>query len=327
MSESATNHIEWFMERYRALERGQVSESTFDTRKRQLRTFKEWFAGDLAEVTGDDIEQYIIELSSEGYGSKTIAGRRWALSKFYRQMADKGRTDENPVETVAWEDIGVASGQTRKAEMSEKNEDIYTLSQEEVKQLAEHVPEPKVRNELLIKLLASTGMRAHEVANVKLDHMNWDERTIQVVDEKTGDSRTVVYPQSLDFLMHQWVRDGHRDVYSSATDSPYLFVTRKSPKIDNNRVNEVVRQAAENADLQEVMYEDAAGKQRYRITSHTLRHTFAVHALSPDTGQGSMDLRYLQECLGHDDITTTQEYLQYVETDAIDDMRKHGPSF
>lgn len=314
------------MDRYKAFER-ELSESTFETRERQLRGFRDWFGGNLADVTGDDIEQWVIHLSTEGYGAKTIEGRRWALSKFFRHMADKGRIDTDPMQAVSWEDIGVASGKTRKQEMSEENEGIYALSQEEVRTLAEHVPDPKVRNELLIKLLASTGMRAHEAADLTLDRVDMEDRLIKVVDKKTGSSRKVTYPQSLDALMNQWVNGGHRAVYSSATDSEYLFVTRKSPKMTNDRVNDQVRKAADSAGIQEVLYQDAAGKTRYKITAHTLRHTFAIQALRPDVGQGSMGLRYLQDVLGHENIQTTQKYLQYVEKDAIDDMRKNGPAF
>lgn len=320
-------HIEWFMERYRGFDRGEVSETTFDKREAQLRQFREWYGGDLSDVTGDDIEHWVMHLSGEGYGSKTIGGRRWALSKFFRQMKDKGRIEQNPMEQVAWEDISVASGKTRKKEESDENERIHPLSPDEAKALINNVPGPKVRNELLIRLMLQTGVRAHEAANITLERVNRDNRTIKVIDKKTGDSRRVAYQPSLAVHLRKWIDSGHRDVYSSAQDSDYLFVTHRSPKMDSQTPNKIVKQAADNAGIQEVLYVDAGGGTRYKVTAHTLRHTFAVEALKPGNGGGQMNLRYLQEKLGHDDITTTQDYLEYVGHDALEDMRDNGPSF
>lgn len=327
MTESAPQgHIEWYMERYRGLERGEVTESTFNQRERQLKQFREWYGGDLSTVDSDDIEQYVMHLSGEGYASTTISGRRWALSRFYRQMENKNRIKTDPVNEVAWQDIGVANGKTRKQSESDENERIHSLSVEEMEALANNVPDPKIRNELLIRLLYQTGMRAHEVGNVTLGRIDRESRTIKVIDDKTGDSRTVAYQPSLTFFMEQWIDSGHRDVYSSAEDSDYLFVTRQKPRMTNYRVNEQIRKAAENAGIQEVMYKDAAGKKRYKVTAHVLRHTFAIHALSEEIGSGSMDLRLLQEVMGHDKISTTEKYLQYVGHEAVSDMKSHGPS-
>jgi len=327
MSESETDHLSWYMKRYRALERDEISDSTFDARESQIEMFRNWWDGDLAEVSDNDIEDYVMHLSAEGYSSNTISTRRWALSKFYRQMHAKGRIEKNPMEEVPWKDISVATGKSQKKLKSDDNERIYPLSPVEVRQLRDNVTDPKIRNELLIRLLAQTGMRAHEVANLTLDRVHPNSRHIEVKDEKTGDKRDVVYQPSLDTLMDQWLNRGHREVYTSAKDSNHLFVSRKSGSMDNDLVNDVVKKAAENAGIQEVVYKDAAGNKRYKITAHTLRHTFATHALDPDMGGGQMNLRYLQEVLGHADITTTQIYLDYVGESAVDDMRERGPSF
>lgn len=322
MSETE-NHIQWYMGEYKALEEGEVGDSTFDLRERQLRQFREWFGGGLADVTDDDIRDYIIDLSSDGYASTTISSRRWALSKFYRRMANEGRIETNPYEQVSWKDISVASAsETQKQRESDDGKRIQPLSQKEVRQLAEHVPDPKIRNELLIKLLAQTGMRAGEVANVKLDKVGRERRIIEFPEGKKTGTRKVAYQPSLSFLMEQWIDSGHRDVYSSATNSKYLFVTRKSEKMDNRQVNRVVVNAAENAGLQETVYEDAAGKERLKVTAHQLRHTFAVQALKND-----MNLRYLQSQLGHEKLGTTEEYLKYVEGEALNAHREKGPSF
>jgi len=317
------NHMDWYFREYRTLNREDVTENTREKRKQQLERFRDWYDGDLADVNGDDILNFIMELSDEGYASTTISTYRWALSRFYRRMAARDRVEVNPYEQIEWQDISVATADsTRKKRESDDNERIHDLSAEEVRSLANNVPDPKIRNELLIRMLAQTGMRAHEIANLPLENVDRDNRIIEVIDEKTDDKRKVAYQPSLSFLLTEWIDGGYRDVFGTANDSPYLFVSRKSPKMDSNLVNDVVVQAAKNAGIQEILYTDARGNNRYKITAHQLRHTMAVQALKE-----GINIRYLQELLGHDKLETTEVYLDEVGDEALETHKLKGPTY
>jgi integrase/recombinase XerD len=225
---------------------------------------------------------------------------------------------------VNWKEIGAASRTTRKKQEATDGKRIHPLSEEEVEKLKATVPDPKIRNELMIRLMLQTGMRAGELARLKLDNVNQENHEIYI-DESKSEARTVGYQPSLSMLMDQWIHGGHRDVVDT-DDSPYLFPTRQSQRIKINRINDVVKTAAEEAGIQEELYEDANGHTRYRITSHSLRHTFAIMALSPSVGERSLNIGYLRDVMGHEDISTTQEYLQYLNEDAVESMKMAGPS-
>jgi integrase/recombinase XerD len=326
---SQTDHIDWFIRRWKAFDANEdTSETTYETRRGQLERFRDWYGADLATVTGEDIEDFITEKSvGEGYAPTTLSGYRWALSKFYRFMEQADRVDRDPLDDVQLKDMGAVKNTPQKKLKADDGERINPLTRDEVDALIDNVPDPKIRNELLIRLMVQTGMRAGEVAKLKLDDVDTDSREIKIRETiSKSQGRTVVYQPSLSFLMDQWLNGGHRDAYSSVDDSGYLFVTRKSDRMTNNLINDKVKQAAENGGIQKVLYEDARGQKRYRVTSHTLRHTFAVFALKPDVGEGTMNLAYLREVMGHTDIEVTQVYLDYLQHDSLDSMRKHGPS-
>lgn len=119
------------------------------------------------------------------------------------------------------------------------------------------------------------------------------------------------YQPSLDLLLDQWLDRGYRDSNLPAQSSPYLFLTQRSEQLHDSTVTDkVVKPAAQAAGIQEVMYEDQSGSKRYRVTPHALRHGHAINALKSD-----IDVRRVQQHLGHSSLEITMEYLQFIDED------------
>lgn len=78
--------------------------------------------------------------------------------------------------------------------------------------------------------------------------------------------------------------------------------------------------AAKEAGIQDVQYVDQRGNKQRRVTTHTLRHGFAVNAL-----KCGIDIRRLQKLLGHADISTTQKYLRVIDEDVKEAYHKFNP--
>lgn len=285
-----------------------------------IRDFKEWLEENYPEKTIFDvdflhIEENLEEMKNDGYTASSIDVRKAALSAFYKEalkFEEAGRLDvdlsENPVEDVDLSDWSDLDKRSRKAQASK--EDVIYLTKEQVGELIENVPSPKLRNELIIRLLFQTGLRCGELVNTRLSDIDTDSREVRVHSQKSHRNRVVYYQPSLDVLMNQWLNGGYRDSLVPASESPYLFPTYQSEQISEYSITRIVSTAAEGAEIQEVYGTDMNGNDRHKITAHTLRHSFAVAAL-----KGGMNVRTLQKALGHAKLETTEIYLDLAEED------------
>ncbi|MDG5759392.1 tyrosine-type recombinase/integrase [Natronococcus sp. A-GB1] len=307
------SHIERHLDRVK----GMKSEGTFKRRRVDLRDYNEWLEdqgyGDCASLDWLQIESYLLEQNSKGYAPSTVASKYQSLRELYDFLTDIDEYDDSPFEKLSRKDY-VNGNSSKKFDESE----VIYVTPEDVELMTENVPKPTLRNELIIRLMFQTGVRRSELVSIELEDINREERSIEIWSQKTQSSRTVFYQPSLDLLMEQWIDGGYRDSYLAAAESDHLFLGQKG-ELKKDRLGNIIKEAAENADIQEVMYEDQQGRKRYRITCHALRHGHAVHAL-----KSGIDIRNLQKHMGHADIERTSEYLQLINDDVREAFRQFG---
>lgn len=155
---------------------------------------------------------------------------------------------------------------------------------------------------------------------MRVDNIDEGERSIRVYAEKTDDYRTVYYQPSLDPLLDEWLHGGNRMGFFKANESPYVFVSGQSEQFaHSNDINRIVRNTAKDAGLNEVMYEDRAGVKRWKITSHTLRHSHAIASI-----KSGIDIERVRRHMGHSSLDMTKRYLQFVEEDVRDAYGSFG---
>lgn len=304
------------IERYLGRVEDLKSDATFDTFRQNLRQFDRWLdqsGYEVGSIEPLELEEHFIAMIGEDYAPNSISSRYAAISGLYSFLTDTLETvDDNPLEGLERSDY------VEKGSKKHGNSDIIYVTAEEKEALCEHVPTPKLRNELIIRLLWQTGVRKTELANIELDDLHREERSISIWSNKTKEWRSVFFQPSLDLLLDQWLDGGYRASYKPAHSSPYLFVTERSERVYPDTINrKIVRPAAENADIQEVMYHDKGGNARYRITPHALRHGHGVHAL-----KSGIDVRTVQKHLGHTQLEMTMRYLQLVEDDVREGYRR-----
>ncbi|ADQ67573.1 tyrosine-type recombinase/integrase [Halogeometricum borinquense] len=293
------------------------TEGTANRYASAIRRYRDWLderGVEFGDANQDDVESHLLDLADEDYAKGSLKIARAGIAKFYDEMYDY-----NPVEDVS---IGSWTAVKKGSKKSQSlRDDVHYLTPDEVQQLVDNVHSPpKLRNELIIKMLFQTGMRRGELCKVKLHDVNREERSIRIHADKTHSNRTVYYQPSLSTPLNIWI-DAERNGVLTADDSPHLFPTQKAEHIKPNSVSRIVREAAEEAGIQEVMYHDKGGRPKRKITGHTLRHSFAVAAL-----KNGMDVRTLQKLMGHADIETTQMYLDLADDDVKTKARQFGPS-
>jgi len=145
------------------------------------------------------------------------------------------------------------------------------------------------RDKAMLELLYATGVRASELAGLKVSDLNLDIGYLRCLG-KGSRERVIPVGQAaiaatVDYL--QTLRPRLAKPYSG----DFLLLSRTGRPMSRIEIWRLIKK-----------YAARAGMPR-NLTVHTLRHCFATHLLA-----GGADLRSLQEMLGHVDIATTQIY-------------------
>lgn len=168
------------------------------------------------------------------------------------------------------------------------------LTPEEVRAMIEVAD--NVRDRLIVSMLYSTGMRVSELVRVRLSDVNLGERSIRVKG-KGGKERVVFFDGKTRLLLEEYLREIRAD--------KYLFPGKSGSHLHYVTVERIVRALARAAGIKE------------RVTPHVLRHSFATYSL-----MRGMDIREIQELLGHASLKTTQVYTHVVRKKLLEDYRR-----
>jgi integrase/recombinase XerD len=157
------------------------------------------------------------------------------------------------------------------------------LSREEIKNVIDVIRNPK--HKLIISLAYGAGLRISEVVNLKVKDINLEELTIYLKNAKGKKDRITIFPEK--------IKNNLQNLIADKNLNDYLFESERGGKLTERTTQKVFKNALRGAGIKK----DA--------TFHSLRHSFATHLL-----ENGVDVRYVQELLGHQNIRTTQIYTQ-----------------
>lgn len=139
------------------------------------------------------------------------------------------------------------------------------------------------KHKLLISLSYASGLRVSEVMNLKIKDLNLSELIIHIKGAKGNKDRITVFPEK--------IREDIRNLIARKNINDYVFTSERGGKLTERTAQKVFENALEKTNIQK------------GATFHSLRHSFATHLL-----ENGVDIRYVQELLGHANIRTTQIY-------------------
>jgi site-specific recombinase XerD len=139
------------------------------------------------------------------------------------------------------------------------------------------------KHKLLIALSYGAGFRVSEAINLKIKDINLDELTIHLRGAKGNKDRLTVFPEKL--------KEDIKELIILRNKDDFVFESNRGGKLTERSAQKIFENSFKNANIQK----DA--------TFHSLRHSFATHLL-----ENGVDIRYVQELLGHANIRTTQLY-------------------
>lgn len=305
--------------------------------KQDMRWFDDWLDDNgfdsVTDVTTPDAAQIAYSLSEQFNG--TTPRYRWdRIYAFYEWAVRMEFADVNPM--GKWNDSKAEEFNLTKSTKQQsqlKDGEKYAVSQNDVRMIEKNVGYPRIRNQLLIRLLWQSGIRRGEASELTLEMLDRDEREINLKKSTTKNNkrRVVAYQPNLDGLLKKWLDEGYRSECTGGEESEYLFVGDRGAQLSPDAINDVVKKAADNAGLNRRMYADANAptdenddpvKNRWKITAHNIRHGLGTYLVN----ETEMGIYEVSKYLGHASVDITEDiYVEYDPRAGTEDGARYGP--
>lgn len=145
----------------------------------------------------------------------------------------------------------------------------------------------RLRNTLILELLFATGMRISELCSLKIEQIDLTEYIIKIYGKGSKERLIQICNHNIQELLQKYIKERNQDI----SNNDYLLINRLHNRLSEQSVRNMITNYAKQAGIP------------LHITPHMFRHSFATLLLEED-----VDIRYIQQMLGHSSITTTQIY-------------------
>ena len=254
------------------------SAKTLETYQLQLCAVINQLPADCAgwgAITATQLQQHILSCRAS-LKPRSLALRVAALRSLYRYLLQQQLVDDNPAALIKVPKIN---------KLLPKNLDVDEMSR--LLDLDSAEDDLATRDQAIMELFYSSGLRLEELVNANLADIDWSERLIRVRG-KGNKERILPVGKLAAQAIQRWL--AVRPAYVAA-DANALFLSRKKTRISARHVRQRVALWGQRQGLDQ------------QVHPHMLRHSFASHVL-----ESSGDLRAVQEMLGHANLSTTQVY-------------------
>ncbi|MGB4293166.1 MAG: site-specific tyrosine recombinase XerD [Bacteroidales bacterium] len=268
-------------ETYLRLEKS-LSSNSIEAYLHDITSLREYFSGEgrnkkPAEITYNDLQDYIHWLNSSNPNPRTQARMLSGIRAFFRYLLIEGVISENPSALIESPKIGFHLPEVLSLAEIEKLIDGIDLSK----------PEGH-RNKAIIETLYGAGLRVSELVNLKLTDIHKADGFL-VITGKGNKQRMVPIGSKALKEIELYLEQRRR--FRVIHDENIVFLNRRGRKLTRVMIFTIIKDLARKAGI------------RKKISPHTLRHSFATHLI-----EAGADLRAVQEMLGHESILTTEIY-------------------
>ena len=262
--------------------RKELDRKTLKAYRIDLRQYFEYICVD--EPDKEKIEEYVTHLH-KSYKQKTVKRKIASIKAFYNYLEETEIIAESPFRKI-------------KVKFKETVTLPRIIPREEIEKLLNHMYQClnendkasrkfMLRDVAVIEVFFATGARVYEISNIRDDSINLNTGLIRLMG-KGGKER---YVQISNTSILEVLKKYYDENEQSIKKSGYFFVNNRESRYTEQSIRLMLKK-----------YTKQAGIER-NITPHMFRHTFATALLEED-----VDIRYIQEMLGHSSINVTEIY-------------------
>ena len=233
----------------------------------------------------DNVESYIEQLTQSNIKTNTLRRKIACMKVFYNYLKYQNIIEENPFNQLRFQ------FRTEKILPKTIPHDILKsiflyLEQRVVLSKTDYQKQHAERNLLIISLLLSTGIRISELCHIHLKDINLSNKTLRIIGKGKKERILFLGDQTTFNLLETYINKNGKE------SNDFLFPGKHSPKpLSEQSVRLILKRIVEQNSLSKT------------ITPHMFRHSFATMLLDND-----VDIRYIQQILGHSSISVTQIY-------------------
>lgn len=251
---------------------------------------------DWLKLSSRDIEIFIQYLAQKKDKRSTQSRKISTLRSFYRFLNKRNIIPVNPVELISL-----------RGEHKKLPEFLYSDEMVKVLKSISTTTPLGLRNMALLELFYATGMRVSEIANLKLEQIDFELNLI-LVHGKGNKDRYVAFGEEAKTALNNYLVEARKKLLLHKTDYGYVFLNSNGNRITSRGLEYIIKNIFLNAGVSASVH------------PHMLRHTFATQMLN-----NGADLRTVQELLGHESISTTQIYTHVTKQHLCDIYHKYFP--
>jgi integrase/recombinase XerC len=296
--------VSWRLDEFTAYLRDErnLSLHTLRAYEREVASFLAFAESEMsctvpAAVTPSMVRAYLADLHSRKLSRVSVQRALGALRTYFRLLSREGVVATNPARVVP------------SPRAPKKLPEVVTASQ--VGDLLSAIDDTPAgrRDRAALELLYGSGLRAAELVGLDLDDVDLGRRLVRVRG-KGGKERVVPFghPAAAAIRAYLPARAGWRAVAAAHDAGEPLFVNQRGGRLSDRSLRRIVDAAVHRI------------ASIHHLHPHTLRHAFATHLL-----EAGMDLRAIQELLGHASLSTTQRYTHLDLAHLMETYRKAHP--
>ena len=265
-----------------------LSEKTLKAYKIDFKQFEMFLAekgveNHLGDIDKEVIYEYVTRLSSR-YAVKSAKRKVACIKAFFNYMEFEDAISLSPfrkMKIMLREPFRIP----KTLSLDEVSAVLSRVYEQGVSQQTAYQQKNRVRNIAIMELLFSTGMRVGELCNLAVEDIRICDSCIKVLGKGSRERIIYLNVETVRALKQYQVLFSAELRYADS-----YFINRLGRRLSEQSVRTVVKN-----------YGYSLGDKK--ITPHMFRHSFATLML-----EEGVDIKYIQEFLGHSSITTTQIY-------------------
>ena len=164
-----------------------------------------------------------------------------------------------------------------------------------------------LRNQTIIEIMYSCGLRVSEVTEMKISNIFFDESLIKILG-KGNKERFIPLSSTAKKLLYNYITYNRKNLSQDKQSIDIVFLNNRGKKLTRVMVYNIINDAALEAKINK------------KISPHTLRHSFATHLI-----ENGADIISIQKMMGHENVVTTEKYLHVNKKHLVETMIKFHP--